>query len=80
MIMGSNAIDEVIPPHFQFMTAAQSEEKERIRMEVAAYFNTVHYKFGMIRGQNLGVSLGLNEKGGMDSEEFEKHIKNSILI
>ncbi len=33
----------------------------------------------MDKVQFLGVSIGLNEKGGMDQEEFEKYIHNSIL-
>ena len=25
------------------------------------------------------ISIGLNEKGGMDDDEFEKYLKNSII-
>ena len=31
------------------------------------------------REDNWGASIGLNEKGGMDKEEFAKYIRNSIL-
>jgi hypothetical protein len=29
--------------------------------------------------RKCGVSIGLNEKGGMDEAEFEKYVKNNII-
>jgi hypothetical protein len=37
MIMGSNAAGEALPPHFQFMAAAQSDDNESIRNECLRY-------------------------------------------
>lgn len=79
MITGSNAAGEAIPPHFQFMTAAQSEENQRLRMEMAIYFPPVVCKFGMDEAKPIQVSFGMNEKGGMDEIEFGKYVKNSII-
>lgn len=79
MITGSNAAGEAIPPHFQFMTAAQSEETLRLRTEMAMYFPPIIGKFGRDEAQPIHVSFGLNEKGGMDEIEFEKYVKNSII-
>ena len=78
MITGS-ATSEAIPPHFQFQTLAQSDETQRIRIDTAMYFPGVSCKFGMPERVTRGVSIGLNEKGGMDEEEFAKYIRNSIL-
>ena len=47
MITGSNALGEALPPHFQFQTAAQSIETQRIRLDTAIYFPNVMCKFGM---------------------------------
>jgi hypothetical protein len=33
MIMGSNATGEALPPHFQFQTAAQTDENKSMRNE-----------------------------------------------
>ena len=79
MITGSSAAGEAIPPHFQFSTTAQCDENEQCRMEAAAFFPNIWGKFGMDEVQYLRVSVGLNEKGVMDQEEFEKYIRNSIL-
>jgi len=36
-------------------------------------------KFGLEEQKSLPVSLGMNEKGGMDEEEFAKYIMNAIV-
>ena len=79
MITGSNALDEALPPHFQFQTSAQTEEMQRIRIDTAIYFPGVYCKFGMQERMIRGISIGLNEKGGMDDAEFEKYVKNNII-
>jgi hypothetical protein len=43
------------------------------------FFPNVPSKFGIDEPCYLGVSVGLNKKGGMDEAEFEKYIRNSIL-
>ncbi len=79
MITGSSAAGEAIPPHFQFATRAQHKDNEQCRIEVAAFFPNIRGKFGMEEPRYLGVSVGLNEKGGMDEAKFEKYIRISIL-
>ena len=79
MITGSSAAGEAIPPHFQFSTTAQCDANEQCRMDAAVFFFNIWVTFGMDEAQYLGVSVGLNEKGGMDQAEFEKYIRNSIL-
>ena len=79
MITGSNALGEAIPPHFQFQTSAKSVETQQVRFDTAIYFPGVLCKFGMKERVSRGVSIGVNEKGGMDEAEFEKYVKNSIM-
>lgn len=79
MITGSNAWGEALPPHFQFMTSAQTEEGERIRNEYVWYMHRTIGTFGLGKQKSLPVSLGMNEKGGMDEEEFAKYICNAIM-
>ena len=79
MITGSSALGEALPPHFQFQTSAQSEDTMRVRIDTAIYFPGVWCKFGMPEKTLCGVSIGLNEKGGMDEAEFAKYVKNNII-
>jgi hypothetical protein len=34
----------------------------------------------MCRSALVPVTFGANEKGGMDSEKFEKYVMNSIIL
>ena len=79
MITGSNALGEVIPPHFQFSTTAKSSDREKLRLETVRFMKDVRGKFGHDVEKKFPCTFGLNEKGGMDKEEFEKYILHSIL-
>ena len=79
MITGSNAWGEALPPHFQFMTSAQTDEGQQIRNECVRYMRRTIGTFGLGEEKSLPVSLGMNEKGGMDEEEFAKYIQNAIM-
>ncbi len=79
MITGISAAGKAIPPHFQFRMTAQHEDNMQCQMEAAAFFPNIHGKFGMDKPRYLGLSVGLNEKGGMVNEEFDNYIRNSIL-
>ncbi len=78
-ITGSNSFGEVLPPHFQFSTNAKSSETEKIRADTVLYMKGVRGQFGFESEQIFACTFGLNEKGGMDKEEFEKYIFNSII-
>jgi hypothetical protein len=82
MITGSNAYGEALPPHFQFMSSAQTDEGKMITVDCIRYMKKVRGVFGMGAGaseESFGVTIGLNEKGGMDMEEFAKYLCNSIM-
>ena len=78
MIAGSTAKGEALPPHFQFQTKAKTEDKERIRVEVAKFTLDTRGKFGLTEEASLPPTFGLNEKGGMDDAEFEAYLLNAI--
>ena len=79
MINGSNAWGEALPPHFQFMTSAQTDEGKQIRNECEIYMCKVRGKFGLDNEVLKPVSYGTNEKGGMDDIEFAKYLRNAIM-
>jgi hypothetical protein len=79
MITGSSGLGEALPPHFQFQMSAKSDDTQRAQMEMAIYFLPIWCKFGMPEQQKHKISIGLNEKGGMDDDEFEKYLKNNII-
>ncbi len=75
-ITGSNAIGEVLPPHFQFMTNAKSSENERIRLETVQYMKGVRGQFGFLSKQIFPCMFGLNEK----VRWTRRNLKNINLI
>jgi hypothetical protein len=79
MITGSNAWGEALPPHFQFMTTAQSDEGKQIRNNMVRYMKNVRGEFGLGEVALKPISYGMNECGGMDTEEFAKYVCNAIM-
>eukprot|EP00984_Skeletonema_dohrnii_P018305 scaffold8528_cov85-Skeletonema_dohrnii-CCMP3373.AAC.1 len=79
MITGSTAAGEAIPPHFQFPTAAKSDERERIRSEVDRFTVKVKGKFGCAEEKEWPCTIAMNEKGGMDEKEFMDYFFNSLV-
>ena len=81
MITGSTAEGEPIPPHFQFQTAAQSGDTMRLNNMMLKYMPTITGKFCCDEEQDWDPTFGMNGKGGMDDEEFEKYvIKNLVRL
>ena len=78
-ITGSNVYSEALPPHFQFTSSAQTDEGKMIMIECICYMKKVRGEFGMGMSASFGVTIGLNEKGGMDMEEFAKYLRNAIM-
>ena len=79
MINGSNAFGEALPPHFQFICSAQTNEGKQIRDESALYMKRIIGQFGCDKQMSMPVSIGSNEKGGMDNEEFATYLRTSIM-
>jgi hypothetical protein len=79
LITGSTAAGEVLPPHIQFPTKAKSADTERINIDVIQYVQKVRGKFGCAEVRTWPITFGMNETGGMDAEEFEEYLMNSIV-
>ena len=79
MIAGSTAAGEAFPPHFQFQTSAQSPDTMRLRTQMAEFFPNVRGKFGHTKEREWNTTFGMNEKGGMDAEEFEKYVMGCLV-
>ena len=80
MITGSTAAGEALPPHFQFQTSAQTDERKKLNTAMLEWMPDVMGKFGTDKRQDWPITFGLNEKGGMDDEEFEEYVIHSICI
>jgi len=79
IICGSNAAGEALPPHFQLKSLAQQDCTQRISVDWFLHAATVVGKFGFDEPKELPTTFGLNEKGGMNTIELDKHIKKAIL-
>jgi len=78
LIAGSSAAGEAIPPHFQFPTRAKGENA-KIDVQVYEFVKGVLGKFGCEQAKVWQSTIGMNNRGGMDTEEFEKYVLNNIL-
>ena len=78
-IFGSNAAGECVPPHFQLPTSATAEEREKVRYEFLTHILDTRGRFGCEEERSWPCTIGMNEKGGMTDDEFEKYIDNSIV-
>ena len=84
LITGSSAFGEPLPPHFQFPTKEKTAERERLPFETVRHFKSIRAAFGhrdvfnAYLERNWPVTMGMNEKGGMDDDEFYKFITTSI--
>ncbi len=79
MISTSTAAGEPLPPHFQFQTSAQTAEAKAIWIETIFYMLDVQSTFGHETKQLFPISIGLNNKGGMDNKEFFDYLKKLIM-
>ena len=57
MITGSNAWGKVLPPHFQFMTSAQTDEGKQIQNECDWYLRRMKGIFGLGEEKSLPAYL-----------------------
>ena len=79
MITGSTAVGEAIPWHFQFSMASKSKDTQRLNVTSITYFPKIKGKFGNSDFKEWPVTIGMNEKGGMDDVEFRQYFLNSIV-
>ena len=77
-ISGSNALGEALPPHFQFSTTAKIEERHKVRSDMFEHMQLTQGTFGHAEPMLFPVSVGVNDKGGMDDKEFESYLLNMM--
>jgi hypothetical protein len=79
LIVGATAAGELIPPHFQLTTDSQNEEVQVWNTSISKYMHDVYGKFGCEDEKYHPCTFGMNERGGMNKEEFEEYVKNSLV-
>ncbi|CAJ1934740.1 unnamed protein product [Cylindrotheca closterium] len=78
-IGGSTAIGQDLPPHLQFPTTATAPERMKLNSEIAVHLCHALGQWGLPGVKAMPVAVGMNQKGGMDDEEFAKFVQNSIM-
>jgi hypothetical protein len=78
-IFGSNAAGECVPIHWQLPTAATTKDHEKLRFDFLHHVSSTRDRFGCKEEKVWPCTIGLNEKGSMNDEEFDKNIDNSIV-
>ena len=72
----SNAKGEALPPHIQLSTSAKSYERQKFRVEMLEHLHNIVGNFSHETEQSFPVTIGMNEKGGMDDDQFAKYLLN----
>ena len=60
-------------------TSAQTPDAEALRIECIRYMLNEQAAFGHEEIQSFPISLGLNNKGGMDDDNFFEYLQKSIM-
>ncbi len=68
-----------MPIHWQLPTAVTSEDREKLRFDFLRHVSSTRGRFGCEEERVWPCTIGMNEKGGMNDEEFDKYIDNSIV-
>jgi hypothetical protein len=79
VISGSNALGQPLPPHFQLKTADKIQERIKIRLDVLEHIPKIYADYAGGR-KEYSCTFGANEKGGMNTPEFMKYVKNIRYI
>jgi len=77
-IFGSSPTGELVPVHFQLPTSATSAEREKLRYDFCLDIKNTRGQFGHDEVQEWPCGIGMNEKGGINDEEFCKYLNNTI--
>ena len=79
IICAVNALGEALPPHFQLKTQSKTDAGERFSIDFIANVKGIRGRFGFTEERVFDVTFGMNEKAGMNADELDKYIENSIL-
>ena len=84
IIGGSSTHGQLLPPHSQCVPRAGADDV-RVSGDVFRCMRKVRVSFGSIDSdsehchENWAITAGANAEGGMDGEEFKKHMWTNIL-
>ena len=59
---------------------AQSEDNMRIRNDMLQWIPNTVGKFGCEKEKQWPCTIGMNEKGGMDDNEFEQYVFTELVL
>jgi len=79
LIVGGTTVGETVPPHFQLTTDGQSEELQVWNTSLIRYVHHIRGRFGYGKEKYQPCTFGMNDKGGMNTDEFEEYVKNSLV-
>ena len=79
MITGCNAFGKALPPHFQFMTHAETDEGKQIKVDAAVFCPGILGQWGGEEEVCAPVTFGVNKKGGMDEAEFSLYLQTAVM-
>jgi hypothetical protein len=72
----SSAARECVPPHWQLLTTATAVEREKVRFNFLHHIVNTWGRFGCEEVREWPATIGMNKKGEMNNNEFEKYIYN----
>lgn len=78
MLTGSTAAGEAIPPYAHFKSSAKSQN-QRIDVSGWRFICNVEGQFGHDRRKRFLPTVGMNEKGGMNSEALFAYFQANII-
>jgi len=80
LIGAVTARGSVLPPHIQFSSDAKDDENKQVRTGWILNLPRGFGKFGNETWRDdYAATIGCNEKGGMDSEEFLKYLESNVI-
>jgi len=57
-----------------------AEERKKVRDKFLTHILDTRGRFGCEEERSWPCTIGMNKKGGMTDDEFEKYINNSIVL
>jgi hypothetical protein len=79
LVVGTNAAGELLPSHLQVVSAAKTDDGKKLRTDEVHPAAFVIGLFGFEDETELDCTFHMNEKGGMDTEEFRKLVLVMVL-
>ena len=77
-IFGSSAAGQTIPIQFQLPTSVTATEREKLCFDFCRHIKNTCGQFGHDKIWEWPCGIGMNKKGGMNDEEFNKYVDNVI--